>query len=290
MFSVKFQEHLLQTPGLFEEFDTFFKRLNRFLTVAHNRDGTLISPAPAGISELGIPVGAVQLYAGATLPTGWLWCDGTAVSRSTYATLFAAIGTAFGTGDGATTFNVPDLRQRVPLGKAASGTGSTLGSTGGAIDHTHTGPSHTHTVTSGGGHTHTGPSHTHSVPSDGAHTHTGPSHTHSISADGTGATGAPSATVEVVATPAGGTFVATDTHTHTGPSHSHTGATGAEGTGATSSNGAHDHTGGTGASGTGATSSDGAHDHGGVTGSAGAGNTGTANPPFQVVNYIILYS
>ncbi len=73
----------------------------------------------------------------AAAPLGWLMCDGAAVSRSTFANLFAAIGTAYGVGDGATTFNLPDLRQRVPLGKAASGTGATLGGTGGAIDHVH---------------------------------------------------------------------------------------------------------------------------------------------------------
>jgi microcystin-dependent protein len=49
-----------------------------------------------------------------------------------------------------TSFNVPDLRGRFPLGVASSGTGSTLAGTGGALDHTHTGPSHTHTFTSGG--------------------------------------------------------------------------------------------------------------------------------------------
>jgi microcystin-dependent protein len=59
------------------------------------------------------------------------------VSRSTYAALFAAIGIAYGAGNGTTTFNLPDLRQRFPLGKAASGTGATLGGTGGAIDHIH---------------------------------------------------------------------------------------------------------------------------------------------------------
>lgn len=64
-------------------------------------------------------------------------CDGAAVSRTTEAALFAVIGTAYGAGDGSTTFNVPDLRQRFPLGKAAAGTGSTLGGTGGAIDHVH---------------------------------------------------------------------------------------------------------------------------------------------------------
>lgn len=54
--------------------------------------------------------GAVMPFAMASAPTGWLVCDGSAVSRTTYADLFAAIGTSYGTGDGSTTFNLPDLR------------------------------------------------------------------------------------------------------------------------------------------------------------------------------------
>ena len=64
-----------------------------------------------------IPFGVPLPFAGATLPTGWLWCYGQAVSRTTYASLFAAISTTHGVGDGTTTFNVPDLRGRVPVGK-----------------------------------------------------------------------------------------------------------------------------------------------------------------------------
>lgn len=87
---------------------------------------------------VGVPPGTMAMWGTASAPTGWLLCDGSAVSRSTYATLFGVIGTAFGAGDGSTTFNLPDMRQRFPLGKAASGTGSTLAGTGGTIDHTHT--------------------------------------------------------------------------------------------------------------------------------------------------------
>jgi microcystin-dependent protein len=106
-----------------------------------------------------VPAGGIILFGGSAAPTGYLLCDGTAVSRTTYAALFAVIGTTYGVGNGSTTFNVPDLRQRFPLGKAAAGTGAALGATGGAIDHVHTGPSHTHTVNA---HTHT-IAHTHTV-------------------------------------------------------------------------------------------------------------------------------
>ena len=107
--------------------------------------------------------GIIQMFAGATPPTGWLVCDGSAISRTTYATLFAAIGTTWGSGDGSTTFNVPDLRGRMPMG---AGTGSgltarTLGNTLGTETHNHGGnsgevtlsaaqsglPAHTHAFT-----------------------------------------------------------------------------------------------------------------------------------------------
>ena len=85
-----------------------------------------------------LPAGVTLPYGGASAPSGYLLCDGSAVSRTTYAGLFAILSTVYGVGDGSTTFNLPDLRQRFPMGKAVSGTGSTLGGTGGAIDHTHT--------------------------------------------------------------------------------------------------------------------------------------------------------
>jgi len=122
------------------------------------------------------PAGSIVMYGGASAPSGWLLCDGSAVSRAGYASLFAIVGTTFGVGDGATTFNLPDLRQRFPLGKAASGTGATLGSTGGSIDHTHGMQNHTHSIAS---HTHTMKNHTHTVNS---HSHTMQAHTHTVNA------------------------------------------------------------------------------------------------------------
>lgn len=82
-----------------------------------------------------VPVGTILPYAGTTgsIPSGWAPADGSALSRSAYNGLFDAIGVAYGPGDGSTTFNLPDLRGRFPLGKATAGTGSTLGGTGGSL-------------------------------------------------------------------------------------------------------------------------------------------------------------
>jgi microcystin-dependent protein len=87
----------------------------------------------------------MKIWPTATPPTGWLLCDGSAISRTTYAALFALIGTTYGVGNGSTTFNIPDFRGRFPLGVSGS---HALASTGGAETHTLTEgelPSHTHT-------------------------------------------------------------------------------------------------------------------------------------------------
>lgn len=96
------------------------------------------------------PSGVINPYAGSTAPDGWLLCYGQAVSRSTYSALFTVLSTVYGTGDGSTTFNIPDLRGRFLAGKdnmggtaasrltnSATGgvVGSTLGATGGEQAH-----------------------------------------------------------------------------------------------------------------------------------------------------------
>jgi microcystin-dependent protein len=94
-----------------------------------------------------VPPGAVQEFAGSTAPYGFLLCDGSLVSRTTYATLFAVLGVVFGAGDGSTTFALPNHAGRVAAGKG-TGTFATLGATGGAETVTLTAaemPSHTHT-------------------------------------------------------------------------------------------------------------------------------------------------
>ena len=84
----------------------------------------------------GIPTATIVPWSDSSVPTGFLECNGAAVSRSTYSALFAIIGTTYGAGDGATTFNVPDLQDNVAVGK--SGT-KALASTGGANTVTSTG-------------------------------------------------------------------------------------------------------------------------------------------------------
>lgn len=84
--------------------------------------------APTAASG-GIAAGMVQQF-GYAVPSGYLECDGSAVSRTTYAALFAAIGTSFGVGDGSSTFNVPDFRGRSPLGV---GTGDATNATAWAL-------------------------------------------------------------------------------------------------------------------------------------------------------------
>ena len=72
----------------------------------------------------GMPVGSVVAYAGASAPPGFLLCNGQAVSRTTYAGLFTAIGTTYGIGDGATTFNVPNLSGQFIRGRGTDSIGT----------------------------------------------------------------------------------------------------------------------------------------------------------------------
>ena len=96
----------------------------------------------------GAPAGTVIMWSGAanSIPTGYLLCDGSAINRLTYTDLFNAIGTVHGSGDGSTTFNIPNLRNKFVVGE---GTSYALAATGGSADatlvsHSHTVDSHTH--------------------------------------------------------------------------------------------------------------------------------------------------
>jgi microcystin-dependent protein len=102
------------------------------------------APLPVG----GLPAGSIIQWSSNTAPANWLVCDGAAVSRATFSSLFAVIGTTYGVGDGSTTFNLPDLRGRVAVGRDGSQTEfDVLGEIGGAKTHTLTTaemPSHNH--------------------------------------------------------------------------------------------------------------------------------------------------
>jgi microcystin-dependent protein len=192
------------------------------------------APTTASIASSARVPGMVAMWPVNTPPTGWLICNGDAVNRTTYANLFAVISTVFGAGDGSTTFNLPDYRDRSPMG---ANTTVSIGGTAGAS-----------TVNSS--HVHSGPNHAHSGPS---HQHSGPSHTHTDDHDhpsGTTSQGSPAG--EVVESGSGET-VSDNVHTHSFDVAAYTGSTGSDGTGSTGSSG----TGDTGSAGTGDTGSGG---------------------------------
>jgi len=201
------------------------------------------------------PVGAIVMWGKSVPPTGWLIADGSAISRTTYADLFGILGTTFGAGNGSTTFNIPDLSDRFPGGK-----GATLGSiaaTGGTFSHSHAAGSYDTGAQSQG--------HTHSVSgttaSEAAHSHTMGTHAHT-------ANGNPDAT--------GDQEVAGGAESFASGSHGH-GNTSSVDPGNTNSAGSHTH--GAGTLDTAGVSQ--GHTHG------VSGSSGTANPPFVALAFII---
>lgn len=140
-----------------------------------------------GVEVMSVLIGGMLIWPSDTLPSAkWAWANGQAISRSTYATLFATIGTVWGAGDGSTTFNVPDMREVTPVGKAGMGSTGARGSQFVFNDFASSntlgaqyGESHHHlTVNEMPSHQHTGTTATSTV--------TDPGHTHTVSGSGTG--------------------------------------------------------------------------------------------------------
>lgn len=201
----------------------------------------------------GVPPGTVEMFAGpiANIPDGWLYCNGSAQSRTTYAALFAAIGTTHGAGNGSTTFNIPNMEGVFARG-FDNGRGYDSGRVLGSYQadqmpsHNHTGTtatagdhSHTVTVNSGGSH-----SHNISIDSGGSHSHTATTnvtgdHSHTVTLyDGGASYGAGSLKAAIVSSGLNSTTTTNGAHSHTvtvssSGSHTHTGTA--------DSNGSHTH-------------------------------------------------
>ena len=164
---------------------------------ANSPKGSAFQP----VQDTFISSGSIQMFAGSVAPNGWLVCDGSNVSRSAYNNLFKVIGTTYGAGNFNTTFTLPDMRGRCPIGvgTGASLTARTLGSNVGAetvtLAQTNL-PPHTHTATVGtqsANHTHTGTSGGHSA-----------NHTHSYGTP-IGTTGATSGIIDSLTASSSGT-------------------------------------------------------------------------------------
>jgi microcystin-dependent protein len=280
--------------------DTGLDHHTQYLTSARHAaidHGVLVAAAGAA------PVGSGMLWFGTTAPSSkWLLAYGQAISRATYADLFSLWGTTFGAGDGSTTFNMPDMRGRIPLildnlggspaNRVTDAAADNLGGTGGAETVTLTGgqlPSHLHAVAI-------------TTDSQGAHSHTmsftsgaGGTHTHTWS----GTTSSAGGHQHVLLNSAGGggrlQYVqdATSTFNNLGMAA----GLGAPGQGVTDNQGTHSHTvsGNTGSVAdhthliSGTTASAAAHSHtvSGNTASTGSGEAHPNMPPYMAVGMII---
>ncbi|WP_350348010.1 tail fiber protein [Agromyces sp. G08B096] len=131
-----------------------FRELEERLRILESKNGDLLTRLAIIQGDLDaaeartVPTGAVEAFAGSAAPAGWLLCDGAAVSRTTYADLYALIGSTYGAGNGSSTFNLPNLKGRVPVAlDAAQAEFNAMGETGGAKTHTLTiaeMPNHSH--------------------------------------------------------------------------------------------------------------------------------------------------
>lgn len=153
-----------------------------------------------GLGSFLVPTGSIIMWPSNTIPSDWKLCDGSAILRSTYATLYAIIGTTFGSGNGTTTFNLPNYTDRMPRGAGAAA----LGGTGGSADAIVVSHTHAATSTSASTSTVTDPGHTHGYVAPASASYSG--------VDGSGLVTSSSSTTSSANT---GISVATSTSTST---------------------------------------------------------------------------
>lgn len=149
--------------------ETGHNNLDGVVAEEHNSNGT--HKTSVGMT------GEIKIWSTGTAPSSWLLCRGQAISRTTYADLFAVIGTDWGVGDGSTTFNVPETQGKMIAGASATDGDFDLADTGGA-------KTHTLTTAELASHTHTQNAHKHT---QNAHGHTQNAHGHGASSNSTGA-------------------------------------------------------------------------------------------------------
>lgn len=194
---------------------------------AKNDVGTIMGLTDSTVIQC--PPGVVLPFAGATVPSGFLSCDGSAVSRATYAALFAVLGTSHGQGDGATTFHLPDYRGRFLRGvdgsagrdpdkasRTAMNSGGNSGNAVGSVQgsdfgsHTHIQNAHNHNQDS---HNHNQNSHTHNQDShnhnQNSHTHIQDPHTHYLNDNQGSSSGTPSQVIDTIVSAA---YIVPDTY------------------------------------------------------------------------------
>ena len=264
------------------------------------------------LQQTTVPVGAIYTYAGTAAPTGYLLCDGTSYNTYTYRVLHAIVsntygGTAYAAGvtdqpAAVTTFQMPDLRRRMPIGKGAS---DTLGGSDGvayasrSITHSHTIPAHYHGLGTLGASS-TGSAHTHNITVDIGHAHAASSVTGTVGgADGLHRHSVPNQSGNV------NVGAANQIHVLRGGNTPQGGATGASLVGTDEGGHGHSHNltasgqtlGSTSVTATHASGADGSHTHTmtGLVGASASGNNGDAGTmasgstaqPYLILNYII---
>lgn len=179
-------------------------------------------------------VGEIKMWPVATPPTGYLVCDGSQVSRTTYAALFALVGTAFGAGDGSTTFNLPNYTNRMAIGAGGLyGVAATGGSKDAiAVAHTHSFSATTGTESAG--HTHSG-----TTDSAGTHSHAATAGSFSITSNASfsyGGVGSSLGTAATTADAGAHTHAFTTGGVSANHTHSVSGTTGSTGSSGTDAN------------------------------------------------------